>query len=281
MGPFVRTEPYTGTVTAVIFDWAGTTVDFGCFAPLDVFIEIFRDREIGITVKEARQPMGLMKRDHIKALCDLERIRDLWITKHGSPPGEEDIDDLYRSFEPKLLDILPGYSEPIPGAVDLVESLRKSDIRIGSTTGYTAPMMEVLAPRAAERGYLPDSMVTSSDTPAGRPYPWMIFQNMINLQAYPAESVVKVGDTVADIHEGLNAGAWSIGVLLGGSEVGLRQDEADNCPPGDLARIMKAAREKLAGAGAHFVIDRLTDLPGVIEDINDRLTQGLVPHVPK
>ena len=26
---------------AVIFDWAGTTVDYGCFAPVEAFIKAF------------------------------------------------------------------------------------------------------------------------------------------------------------------------------------------------------------------------------------------------
>ncbi len=278
MEPFIRTTPYIGNVTAVIFDWAGTTVDFGCFAPLDVFIEIFRDRGVDITVEEARQPMGLMKRDHIAALCSMDRIRNLWSGRHGSVPGETDIDDLYGSFEPKLLGILPGYSKPIPGVVELVKSLRECGVRIGSTTGYTTPMMEVLAPRAAEKGYTPDAMVTSSDTPAGRPYPWMVFKNMIDLQVYPAESIVKVGDTVADIHEGLNAGTWTVGVLLGGSVVGLRQEEAENMTKDKLEPVVESARKKLSGAGAHYVMDKITDLPGVIEDINIKLAAGKLPQ---
>jgi phosphonoacetaldehyde hydrolase len=43
-------------VQAVIFDWAGTTVDYGCFAPVQAFVEIFRIRGIDITIKEAREP---------------------------------------------------------------------------------------------------------------------------------------------------------------------------------------------------------------------------------
>lgn len=60
----------TGRVKTVIFDWAGTTVDYGCFAPLKVFLEIFRRRGIEVTIAEARGPMGRMKRDHIRAMCE-------------------------------------------------------------------------------------------------------------------------------------------------------------------------------------------------------------------
>ncbi len=43
------------------FDWAGTTVDYGCFAPLEVFMKIFQKRGVEITAAEARKPMGLLK----------------------------------------------------------------------------------------------------------------------------------------------------------------------------------------------------------------------------
>lgn len=48
-------------IEAVIFDWAGTTVDYGCFAPLEVFMKIFQKRGVEITAEEARKPMGLLK----------------------------------------------------------------------------------------------------------------------------------------------------------------------------------------------------------------------------
>ncbi len=58
-------------IEAVIFDWAGTTVDYGCFAPLEVFIKIFRKRGVKITDEEARKPMGLLKIDHVRALTEI------------------------------------------------------------------------------------------------------------------------------------------------------------------------------------------------------------------
>ena len=65
-------------IEAVIFDWAGTTVDFGCFAPVNVFIEIFKEVGIEVTMEEARLPMGMLKWDHIKTMLQMERISNLW-----------------------------------------------------------------------------------------------------------------------------------------------------------------------------------------------------------
>ena len=65
-------------IEGVIFDWAGTTVDFGCFAPVNVFLEIFKNAGVEVTMEEARIPMGMLKRDHIKAMLKMPRISGIW-----------------------------------------------------------------------------------------------------------------------------------------------------------------------------------------------------------
>ncbi len=65
-------------VEGVIFDWAGTAVDFGCFAPVNVFIDIFKNAGIDVTMEEARAPMGMLKIDHIRAMLSMPRISKLW-----------------------------------------------------------------------------------------------------------------------------------------------------------------------------------------------------------
>jgi phosphonoacetaldehyde hydrolase len=65
-------------IAAVIFDWAGTIVDFGCFAPTMSIVETFAARGVVITTEEARGPMGLEKREHILRLLADERIRAVW-----------------------------------------------------------------------------------------------------------------------------------------------------------------------------------------------------------
>lgn len=104
-----------------------------------------------------------------------------------------------------MLAVVHEYAEPVPGALALVERLRQSGIRIGSTTGYTAEMMAIVTAQAKKRGYAPDHLVTPNDVPAGRPYPWMIYENAAALNVYPMYNVMKVGDTVSDIREGVNA----------------------------------------------------------------------------
>lgn len=72
----------TGQLKAVIFDWAGTMVDYGCFAPVAVFIEVFKRQGIAISTAQARAPMGLEKRDHIRAIAQQPEISAQWQTVH-------------------------------------------------------------------------------------------------------------------------------------------------------------------------------------------------------
>ncbi|MDQ6598560.1 phosphonoacetaldehyde hydrolase [Bacillus salipaludis] len=259
---------------AVIFDWAGTTVDYGCFAPLNVFLEIFRKRGIEVTDEEARAPMGLLKWDHIRAMCDMDRIAQLWNVKFGKVPTDKDVDDLYADFEPMLFASLRNYCTPIPGALDLVGRLRQKGIKIGSTTGYTSEMMAVVAPEAKKKGYAPDYLFTPDDAQAGRPYPWMCYLNAMNLGVFPMKHIIKVGDTVSDIKEGVNAGAWSVGVIKGGSELGLKEEEVNSMDPDLLADKMEGVAKRFKDAGAHYVLDSIGELDKLIPKINLRLANG-------
>ncbi|WP_258833589.1 phosphonoacetaldehyde hydrolase [Peribacillus frigoritolerans] len=260
-------------VQAVIFDWAGTTVDYGCFAPVQAFVEIFRIRGIDITIKEAREPMGLLKMDHIMELLKMKRISNLWSAKFGKEPDERDLNSLYKDFEALLFKVLKANAKPIPGVIELVSRLRQQGIKIGSTTGYTREMIDVVKEEAEKWGYQPDSIVASTEVPTGRPAPWMCFKTAMNLQVYPLGKIVKVGDTISDIKEGISAGMWTVGVLKGGSEIGLSEAEISEMDPYDLQKRMKNAENRFLNAGADFVIDEIGDLLEIINRINYRLTE--------
>src|SRR5271157_475101 len=96
-----RTRVDSG-IAAVIFDWAGTIVDFGCFAPTVSIVETFARRGVEITLAEARGPMGLEKQEHLRRLLEDERIRSQWKISCGTDPAPEDADALYAELEPRL-----------------------------------------------------------------------------------------------------------------------------------------------------------------------------------
>lgn len=266
-------------IEGVILDWAGTTIDFGCFAPVNVFLEIFKEAGVEVTMEEARIPMGMLKRDHIKAMLQMPRISKCWEEKYDRPFEEKDVDDLYKNFEPLLMASLEEYTDPLPHVLDTVSVLRDMGLKIGSTTGYTDVMMELVVPSAKEKGYTPDFIITPDMTAScGRPYPYMIFRNIEALRITAPWKTVKVGDTIADIKEGYNAGVWSVGVLVGSSQMGLSLEEYQAMPETERQHSMTKAREAMLLAGADFVIETMKELPGLIEKINGLISEGKRPN---
>ncbi len=258
-------------IECVIMDWAGTAIDYGCFAPVSAFIKSFETIGIRITADEARRPMGLNKRDHIRALFEMERIGNAFFEKYGRKYTEKDIDGRYSEFQRLLFATLKEYTTPISDVIETIDILRKRGIKIGSTTGYTSEMMDVVIPAAAEKGYQPDHCVTADNLPGGRPYPYMIYKNMCDLAVSSRFFVLKYGDTISDIKEGLNAGVWTVGVVLGSNELGLTEEEVKTLPEGELKQRMNDVRMRMYAAGAHYVIDSIKELPALIESINKRM----------
>ena len=262
---------------AVILDWAGTTVDFGCFAPAVAFVQAFKRAGVEITVAEARRPMGAAKRDHIAAICAMPRVAAAWREKHGGEPGETDVDELYSDFVPLQLRVIRDYSSLIPGTIEAAAEFRRRGLKIGTTTGYDAEMAAAVAGEARKAGFEPECVVSASDVRAGRPAPWMALLAAMHMGVYPMAACVKIGDTIPDIGEGLNAGMWSVGVAATGNEVGMTESELGALPAPERAAIIASARGKLAEAGAHYVVDSIADMPGVLDAIQSRLATGERP----
>jgi phosphonoacetaldehyde hydrolase len=260
-------------IECIIMDWAGTAVDYGCFAPVAAFASSFDSMGVDVNTKQIRSHMGLTKVEEVRALFGEDSAKESFQKKYGRESGEEDVQKCYSEFQNVLFASLRDYTDPLPGVVETIEKLRSQGIKIGSTSGYTKAMMEVVIPEAEKKGYHVDDCVTSDNLPAGRPWPYMIFKNMIDMKISSVQSVVKVGDTVADVREGVNAGAWSVGTIMGSNELGLTLQEAEAMSQEELSRRKEEVRLRLLGAGAHYVIDSIADLPGVINDINERMAR--------
>lgn len=264
-------NPYHGKLQAVILDWAGTTVDYGSLAPVRTLERVFACAGVALTELEIRQSMGLPKKDHIRKILSLPRIQEEWQRLHRHRPCEAEVDRLYQDFIPLQFSCLLEYSAVIPGVVEATEHFRRHGLKIGTTTGYTREMLDLLVEASRKAGYIPDCNFAPSDVGAGRPLPYMIYENAVRLQVYPLAAIVKIGDTPADIQEGLNAGVWSIGVAATGNMMGLsRQDFGALSRPEREARLA-AARAELESTGAHYVVDSVADVPSVLDDIDARL----------
>lgn len=266
-------SPSEYRLRAVIFDWAGTIVDFGSRAPVLAVLEAFRRLDLAITVDQARGPMGMAKRDHVRAVLELPEVQARWRQSHGRPSNDADVDAIYRTFLPLQRELLEEHSQLILGCIDAVRHCRWRAMKIGTSTGYTRELIDRLASLAAEQGFVPDAIVCADDVPAGRPAPWMCLENARRLGVDPVATVV-VDDTEVGIEAGRNAGMWTVGVAASGNLVGLSPLELAQLEPVQRISLIHAADQRLRDHGAHWVIDSVADLPAALDGVEQQLRRG-------
>ena len=261
---------YVRKLRAAILDWSGTTMDKYVLAPAIVFQKVFKNKRIPISMKEARIPMGLRKDLHIKAITEIPSVRQRWHAYYGCDPNQEDVDNMFEDFVPLQLSCLKEYSQLLPGVIDTIAQLRDLNLKIGMTTGFSRDMVDILLKDAQSQGFVPDCNVAGDEVEKARPSPQMVLKNLELLGVQPSE-VVKVDDTIGGIGEGIAAGCWTVGVSRYSNymnidsfehELELSKEELDN-------RNQKS-REMLRGAGAHYVIDSITELPQIVQQINNK-----------
>ncbi len=265
------------TIKGVVFDWAGTTIDYGSRAPALVFQQVFRERGIDITIDQARGPMGMAKREHIAAITAVPEVQQAWQERFQHMPRESDIDAMYDDFLPLQKRVLSQHCTLISGTTAVIAHCRKLGLRIGSTTGYTRELMQVVSAAAREQGYEPDSVLCAEDAPLGRPAPFLLYQSAIQLGIYPMWSIIKVDDTTVGIEAGRNAGCWTVGITLAGNLTGLSESEAQALSSPDRQRFIDQAEQKITVAGAHYTIESVAYFPEVLTDISRRAAAGERP----
>ena len=264
-------------VKAVILDWAGTTVDHGSLAPVAALQRVFAENGLAITTGEARKDMGVLKKDQIRFILSGERVRQEWTRTRGRAPAEEDVESLFRDFLPKQAEILAEFSDPIDGVPETVEAWKAAGLRIGSTTGYTRKLLNIVSATAAPRGYAPDTSVTPDEAGGGRPAPFMCYRNAIALGVYPLWAIVKIGDTPSDITEGRNAGMWTIAITRTGNEIGLSKAQLEALPASEQRALEQQGCVRLRAAGAQYLAGSLDECDPFLLDIERRLAAGERP----
>jgi phosphonoacetaldehyde hydrolase len=277
---YVYSRQYRGKVKAVVLDWSGTTADAYVIAPAVVFVEVFKRHGVEMTMFEARGPMGLRKDLHIKALTEDPVIRERWRGVHGKDPDQSDIDAMFADFVPMQLDCLREYTTLLPGVAETTQKLQKDyGIKIGSSTGFTRAMVDILEADAKKQGYVPDASVAGDEVIHGaRPKPFMVYRNLDLLDVHPIQSVVKVDDTVSGVGEALEAGCWGVGIARYSNYMNFDTlTAAEQAPEAEIQRRLEHTRELLRKAGAHYVIDEPVQLLEVIDDVNERLARGEKP----
>ena len=267
----------THRIKAAIFDWAGTVLDHGSRAPMGAFVEAFARHGVAISIADARGPMGMAKRDHIRLVGTAPEVAAAWRARYGRDFDDAAIDAIFDVFEPLNVAAVEAHSALIPGAKAALDWCGARGIRIGSTTGYTRPIMERLAPLAAAQGFVPEVMVCAGDLAVGRPAPLQMWHAMAAMGVWPASSVVKFDDTPPGIGEARAAGCWAVGLALSGNIAGLSLEDLAALDPAARDALRRAAADQLHRAGAHLVVDSIADLPAVIEQFEARLAGGEGP----
>lgn len=252
---------------AVVFDWAGTMIDFGSFAPLKAFVKSFGAFNIEVTDDDARIPMGSPKWDHINEMMQMPHISNAWKKEFGNLPGAADVDKVYNVFVPINEDVVSQYATLVPGAQEMLSYLESHELQVGSTTGYVRSIMEKVLPIAAEQGYRPLNLVCSDDLPFGRPSALGMYKCCVDLGISHVSKIIKVDDTEPGIAEGVNAGTLTVGVSLSGNYVGKSLEELSLLSADEINELKKVAENKLKAAGADYVIDTVADLPNLLDQI--------------
>ncbi|MEF9898334.1 MAG: phosphonoacetaldehyde hydrolase [Pseudomonas sp.] len=263
---------------AAILDWAGTVVDFGSFAPTQIFVEAFAEFDVEVSIEEARGPMGMGKWDHIRTLCDQPQISERYRKVFGRTPTDDDVTAIYERFMPLQIEKIAVHSALIPGALDTLTGLRKDGLKIGSCSGYPKVVMDKVVELAAQNGYVADHVVATDETPNGRPWPSQALANVIALGIDDVAACVKVDDTVPGILEGRRAGMWTVALVCSGNALGLTYEGYRALASDVLDSERKRIHAMFAGSRPHYLIDTINELPEVIADINKRLARGEMPQ---
>ena len=262
----------------VIFDWAGTMVDFGSAAPVQALIEAYDAEGVMITAAAARQDMGKAKRDHVNGLMAIPEVAAAWKARFGRPSNGDDVERIMTRLGPLMREHAERASTLIPGARDTCDQLRAMGMKIASSTGYTREMMSPVLAHAAQQGYSPDHVICSGETPAGRPSPLMIYKACAELGVWPLSRVVKVDDAAAGIAEGKSAGAFTVGVASGNA-LGLSLDAFNALSPSERENRVSAACQTLLDAGADLAVHSVATLIPALEQFHtERLVCEIEPR---
>lgn len=264
-------------VAAVLFDWAGTMIDFGSRAPVLAMHEVLDAERLPTGEATIRRYMGMAKREHITAIFSEPEVAAQWRAAHGADWSEADVDRIMFALEPAMRASAAACSTLIPGAAAVFENLAQRGIKVGSTTGYTRTMMEPILAAARAQGYDPAVTVCAGDTDLGRPAPLMLWRAMAMLGAWPVRQCIAVDDAPVGIAAGVNAGVWTVGIAGSGNGVGLSTEDFAALGLVERDRRMAPVIAEFKAAGADFVIATVADVPHVIKAVEALLAAGQVP----
>jgi phosphonoacetaldehyde hydrolase len=258
------------TIRLVVFDWTGTLIDHGSVAPVRAIIGAFESAGVAVTAGQVRSATGLPKREQLETILRIPDVLRRFQSVHRRSPCQGDVDALHAAYLPAQLSAIRRCAELIDGAAGSIRLLRARGIAVATTTSYFREAAELVLERARQQGFIPDHAACPDYVLADKPAPFMIHACMEALNICRAREVLVVGDGLLDIAAGRNAGCLSVGVAGTGDEVGLTSPEWDALELHERNALLANAHRNLRDAGADFVIDTLSELPLVVDCIEER-----------
>lgn len=263
-----------------VLDGSGTLVDPGVYAPSVVFQDVFKEFKVPISMAEAREPMGREKKHHIHMITTDPSVKERWKNVYDRYPTSSDVDNMYELFKPMQLIALEKYGGVITGTLEALHTLKKRDLLLGFSTGFNREMVNKILELNPELSTLLDTTITADELPRGRPAPYMVYKNMIDMDVMNPYEVVKIDDTEMGIHEGNYAKCWTIAVSKYSNLMAMTEEEViefERTDPEGFEEKHYEVKTKLKDAGAHFVVDDITKVPNIILTINDLLKKSHTP----
>ena len=260
-------------IRGCIFDLGGTLIDKYSLTPFLALKKIFKEKDIHVNNQIIFKDIGKFKKDHISDILFHKNISNQWKQKYNREPESYDIIHLYSDFNRIQSNYCWNLMSILPEVPNCIQYLKKNNIKIGCTTGFNKEHMNIIRKRFDINNISLDSYISSTclNKPS-RPYPYMIEENMKNLNINDPKTIIKIDDTALGIQEGKNSNCWTVGVARWSINMNLHTiEEAYSLDIHELDDNLKRCRKRLFDSGADFVINTLDELPFIIHKINNNI----------
>ena len=224
-----------GNLKLVMFDLAGTTVDDSIEGVPLVTVamrDAFENHGYKIDPETVNKYRGLEKKDAIRSILNNELSLSATI----------DVEVVFKDFKNVLQKHLSSIKNEITGTSDVFVKLKTSRVKIAVGSGFPHSVVESIV-STLQWENLVDYLCSAEKAGHGRPHPAMIHTAMKFFDITDPRTVVKVGDTKADVEEGKNAGCWTVAVLTGTQSL---ECIKESCPD--------------------FIINSVADLPDLLSN---------------
>ncbi|MEE6168954.1 MULTISPECIES: phosphonatase-like hydrolase [unclassified Mycolicibacterium] len=224
-------------ISLVVFDMAGTTVEDTGLVQQSFMAA---DSHAGLSKTDAD------REEMLRYVSDTMGQSKIVVFRHLARGNEEQAQAANKEFERCYAQLVAeGNCSPIPGAEEVITSLRSHGIKTALTTGFARETQSAIIDALGWQD-LADVVLCPEPGVRGRPYPDMPLTALMRTETDSVSSMIVLGDTSSDVISGLRAGARaSIGVLTGAHDTA-----------------------QLSAAGATHILGSVAELPTLVASLS-------------